>query len=86
MPSVPKDNGKFGILLAKIFSPLNKSNTPMLLQKKSNFVSSRKQSKGITLKKWKTKSIQADVGIFTHILAYSDICIEQGVKYVQGRC
>ena len=44
-----------------------------LLQEKSIFVSSRKQPKEITMKKFKTKAIQADKGIFTHILAYSDI-------------
>ena len=44
-----------------------------LLWKKLNFVSSRKQSRGITLKKFKTKAIQADEGIFTHILVHSDI-------------
>ena len=44
-----------------------------LLQEKSIFVSSRKQPKEITMKKFKTKAIQAYGGIFTHILTYSDI-------------
>ena len=37
---------------------------------------------GITMGKYKTKAIQADLGIFTHIPAYSDI---SGIfKYIQN--
>ena len=64
-PSVCKGNDKLEILLAKY----------LVLDKKQIKYSQllRKQSKEITMKKFKTKAIQADEGIFTHILAYSNI-------------
>ena len=97
----PNDNRKFWILLVKIFSlkPRNKSNTSsyyrrnqiLFLQENSltflqtiNFVKiiSRLGSKKETCK---TKAIQADLGIFTHILTYSDIIrhIQELFRHIQ---
>ena len=73
-PSGCKDNSKFEILLAKIFSIRQKANQILSATlRKIKFVSSKKQPKNITMKKFKAKVIQADEGIFTHILVYSDI-------------
>ena len=64
-PSICNGNGKFEILLAKyLVSDKKQIKYSQLL---------RKQPKEITMKKFKTKAIQADEGIFTHILAYSNI-------------
>ena len=64
-PSICNGNGKFEILLAKyLVSDKKQIKYSQLL---------RKQPKEITMKKFKTKAIQTDEGIFTHILAYSNI-------------
>ena len=64
-PSVCNGNGKLEILLAKF----------LVLDKKQIKYSQllRKQPKENTMKKFKTKAIQADEGIFTHILAYPNV-------------
>ena len=76
--SVPKGNDKSEILFAKIFSLKQKQiKCFQLLYKKSNFDSLKKVygsfRQGITMEKCKTKAIQANLGIFTHIRAYSGI-------------
>ena len=64
-PLVCNGNGKLEILLEKLLvSDKKQIKYSQLL---------RKQPKEITMKKFKTKAIQADEGIFTHILAYSNI-------------
>ena len=64
-PSVCNGNGKLEILLEKLLvSDKKQIKYSQLL---------RKQPKEITMKKFKTKAIQTDEGIFTHILAYSNI-------------
>ena len=73
-----KSNSKFEILLVKIFSLKQKANQilPVTVGKikfclfNSTAHSSRQ---GITMGTCKTKALQADLGIFTHILAYSGI-------------
>ena len=70
--SVPKGNDKSEILFAKIFSLKQKQiKCFQLLYKKSNFDSLKKVygsfRQGITMEKCKTKAIQANLGIFTHI-------------------
>ena len=84
LPSDPKGNKTFEILLVKIFSTLqktkNKSNTctaSIEKIKKSNFAFSKKVynffKQEIKVGKCKTKAIQADLGIFNHITVYSGI-------------
>ena len=64
-PSVCNGNGKLEILLEKfLVSDKKQIKYSQLL---------RKQPKETTMKKFKTKAIQTDEGIFTHILAYSNI-------------
>ena len=87
-PSTPKDNSKFEMLLVKIFR-LKQIKYLELLQKKSNFVSLRKQPHVLLVSykrfkkkkqvdkayngKCKIKTIQPDISIFKHILTYPDI-------------
>ena len=77
--SIPKENGKFEILIAKIFSLKQKANQILsatlekikfCLFKKTVYGSFRQD---ITTEKCKIKAIQADIDIFTHILACSGL-------------
>ena len=77
--SIPKENSKFEILIAKIFSLKQKANQILsatlekikfCLFKKTVYGSFRKD---ITMEKCKIKAIQADIDIFTHILACSGL-------------
>ena len=77
--SPSKGNSKFEILIVKMFSLKQKTNQ-MLSEtiEKINVLLFKKTIYGffgqsITMEKCKTKAIQADLIIFKHIPAYSDI-------------
>ena len=46
----------------------------------------RSRNRGITMGKYKTKAIQTDLGIFTHILAYSTRHIQEYPDILRTLC
>ena len=91
-PPAPKGNSKLEILLVKIFNLKQKTSQtlPATIEKikfclfKKTVYGSFKQ--WITMGRHKTKAIQADLRIFTHIQAYSDITryIQELFRHIQN--
>ena len=92
----PRGNSKLKILLVQLVYNKKQVKYFQLPQKRSNFVTSRKQPhissnhtkkntrssrQRITMGRYKTKATEADLDIFTHISSYSDIlCISRHIQ------